>query len=83
MTRVGLYLDLRIPPGAQGADVYRRTRTGFGFTFPSGRALLGVPLPHLVRLDYVWVRGLEPVTASRDCRTGSDHCLVVADVRLP
>lgn len=64
-------------------DVYRRTRTGFGFTFPSGRALLGVPLPHLVRLDYVWVRGLEPVTAATDCRTGSDHCLVVADVRLP
>ena len=64
-------------------DVYRRTRTGFGFTFPSGRALTGVPLPHLVRLDYVWVRGLEPVTASRDCRTGSDHCLVVADIMLP
>ena len=64
-------------------DVYRRTRRGFGFTFPSGRALLGMPLPHLVRLDYVWVRGLEPVAASRDCRTGSDHCLVVADVKLP
>lgn len=25
MTRVGLYLDLRIPPGARGADVYART----------------------------------------------------------
>jgi len=25
VTRVGLYLDLRIPPGARGADVYART----------------------------------------------------------
>ncbi|MFC5138050.1 LLM class flavin-dependent oxidoreductase [Actinomycetospora rhizophila] len=25
MTRVGLYLDLRIPPGTRGADVYART----------------------------------------------------------
>ncbi|GAA4896013.1 LLM class flavin-dependent oxidoreductase [Actinomycetospora straminea] len=25
MTRVGLYLDLRVPPGARGADVYART----------------------------------------------------------
>ena len=25
MTRVGLYLDLRIPPGARGTDVYART----------------------------------------------------------
>lgn len=64
-------------------DVYRRTRTGFGFTFPALGTFRGVPVPPLVRLDYVWVRGLEPVSAARDCRSGSDHCLVVADVRLP
>ena len=64
-------------------DVYRRTRTGFGFTYPALGTFRGLPVPPLVRLDYVWVRGLEPVTASRDCRTGSDHCLVVADVKLP
>ena len=64
-------------------DSYRRTEAGFGLTYPARTVYRGLPLPPLVRLDYVWVRGLEPVTASRDCRTGSDHCLVVADVRLP
>ena len=64
-------------------DAYRSTRRGFGFTFPAGRAYAGVPLPPLVRLDYVWLKGLEPLTAHRDCRSGSDHCAVIADVRLP
>ncbi len=64
-------------------DSYRHTRAGFGLTYPARTVYRGLPLPPLVRLDYVWVRGLEPVTASRNCRTGSDHCLVVADVRLP
>lgn len=34
-------------------DAYRSTRRGFGFTFPTGRAYAGVPLPLLARLDYV------------------------------
>lgn len=64
-------------------DAYRSTRSGFGFTFPHGRVLGGIPLLPLVRLDYVWLRGLEPLSAHRDCRSGSDHCAVIADVRLP
>lgn len=64
-------------------DSFRHTRAGFGFTYPARTAYRGLPLPPLVRLDYVWVRGLEPVSAAKDCRTGSDHCIVVADVRLP
>lgn len=64
-------------------DAYRRTRTGFGFSYPARKVYRGLPLPPLVRLDYVWLRGLEPLSAHRDCRSGSDHCAVVADVRLP
>ena len=64
-------------------DAYRSTRRGFGFTFPTGRAYAGVPLPLLARLDYVWLKGLEPLAAHRDCRSGSDHCAVIADMRLP
>lgn len=64
-------------------DAFRYTRAGFGFTYPARTVYRGVPLPPLVRLDYVWVRGLEPIAAARDCRGGSDHCLVVADLRLP
>ncbi len=64
-------------------DSYRRTETGFGFTYPARKAYRGLPLPPLVRLDYVWAKGVEPVSVTKDCRTGSDHCLVVADVKLP
>lgn len=64
-------------------DAYRSTRRGFGLTFPTGRAYGGVPLPLLARLDYVWLKGLEPRSAHRDCRSGSDHCAVIADIRLP
>ncbi len=64
-------------------DAYRHTRAGFGFTFPTGRAVKGVPLPPLTRLDYIWVKGLEATGAYRDCRSSSDHCIVVAEVRLP
>lgn len=64
-------------------DAYRHTRPGFGYTFPAGRVIRGVPLVPLVRLDYVWLKGLRASSAYRDCRSGSDHCLVVADVLLP
>ncbi len=64
-------------------DAYRRTRTGFGFTYPARTVYRGLPLPPLVRLDYVWLKGLDPLSAHRDCRSGSDHCAVIADVRLP
>ena len=64
-------------------DAYRRMRTGFGFTYPARTVYRGLPLPPLVRLDYVWLKGLDPLSAHRDCRSGSDHCAVIADVRLP
>ena len=64
-------------------DSFRRTETGFGFTYPARKVYRGLPLPPLVRLDYVWAKGVEPLSVTKDCRTGSDHCLVVADIRLP
>lgn len=64
-------------------DAYRETRRGFGYTFPNGRTYRGLPLLPFVRVDYVWLRGLEPRSAARDCRTGSDHCALIADIALP
>jgi endonuclease/exonuclease/phosphatase (EEP) superfamily protein YafD len=79
----------REPPYADLAtrlqDAYRETGWGFGFTFPNDKQLarLKVPFP-LVRIDYVWSRaGIVPTTARVVCDSGgSDHCAVVADLRI-
>ena len=65
-------------------DVYRETAWGFGFTFPSKGAYFGVPLPlPVVRIDYVWTRGVTPVAAQVKCGVGgSDHCMLIADLRV-
>lgn len=64
-------------------DTYRETQRGLGYTFPNGRSYRGIPLVPFIRIDYVWLRGLEPLSASRDCRTSSDHCALIADIALP
>ena len=64
-------------------DAYRNAQTGFGFSYPAQAVYRGLPLPPLVRLDYVWLRGLEPIAAYRDCRGGSDHCALISVIRLP
>jgi endonuclease/exonuclease/phosphatase (EEP) superfamily protein YafD len=65
-------------------DVFRETSSGFGYTFPNKRRFgpVTVPVP-LVRIDYIWARG--PLTAMGshvDCGNGSDHCSVIADLRI-
>ena len=64
-------------------DAYRRTRSGFGMTFPVSRRVVGIPLAPLLRIDYIWARGLEPLSAARDCDSGSDHCALIAELALP
>ena len=69
---------------AQFRDLFRETTPGFGYTFPYQRRMgpLYIPVP-LVRIDYVWARGpLTPLATSIHCITGSDHCMIVADLRL-
>jgi endonuclease/exonuclease/phosphatase (EEP) superfamily protein YafD len=67
-------------------DAYRETAWGFGFTYPVERTYFGVRLPlPVVRIDYIWSGGgVEPIAAHTECNTaGSDHCMVIADLRLP
>jgi len=42
-----------------------------------------IPVP-LVRIDYIWTRGsVVPVSTHVNCDDGgSDHCMVVADLRI-
>ncbi|MEN9934181.1 MAG: hypothetical protein RLZZ387_760 [Chloroflexota bacterium] len=66
-------------------DAYGDTVWGLGFTYPLNRAYFGVRLPFpVVRIDYVWSRdGVVPTAARTICQgTGSDHCMLVADLRL-
>jgi vancomycin resistance protein VanJ len=66
-------------------DAFGETGTGFGFTFPNDKRMgpITIPIP-LVRIDYIWTRSpVVPVDAHVNCDDGgSDHCMVVADLRI-
>ena len=66
-------------------DAYGEAGWGFGFTFPNDQhlAYLDVPFP-LVRIADVWSSaGIVPVAARVECASGgSDHCMVIADLRV-
>jgi endonuclease/exonuclease/phosphatase (EEP) superfamily protein YafD len=65
-------------------DVYRASNWGFGNTFPGSTHLGAVPLSvPLIRIDYVWSGGgAIPAAARVACGRMSDHCMVIADVRV-
>jgi endonuclease/exonuclease/phosphatase (EEP) superfamily protein YafD len=67
---------------ARMQDAFRNGAWGLGYTYPNGRTVRGVTLPFpIARIDYVWVRGLATAGAWTDCRrTGSDHCVVGAEL---
>ncbi len=66
-------------------DAYRETQWGFGFTFPNKKRVgpLITPFP-LIRIDYIWSRAdVRPEYAWVECDNGgSDHCMVIADLRV-
>jgi endonuclease/exonuclease/phosphatase (EEP) superfamily protein YafD len=66
-------------------DAFAETGWGFGFTFPNDKRIgpITIPVP-LVRIDCIWTRGpVVPVATHVNCDDGgSDHCMVVADLRI-
>jgi vancomycin resistance protein VanJ len=64
-------------------DAFQESGTGPGFTFPVFRRFRGIPLPPLVRIDYVWHT---PDVRVRACWQGSDggsdHLPVTAELEL-
>ena len=69
---------------ARLTDVFRTTTRGFGFTYPNYTRVRGLPVPPLVRIDYVWAGGgVVPIDAKVVCEGGSDHCMVVAELGVP
>jgi vancomycin resistance protein VanJ len=66
-------------------DAFAEAGSGFGFTFPNRKRFgpITIPIP-LVRIDYVWTKGaVVPVSANANCNDGgSDHCMVIADLRI-
>lgn len=65
-------------------DAFHAAGWGFGVTWPQVRVFHGLPVPPLVRLDYIWctpdVTPLRAWVGAEDA--GSDHRPVVADVRI-
>ncbi len=65
-------------------DAYAETSSGFGFTFPNGLRARQLPIPSpLIRIAYVWsAGGVVPAATAISCGSASDHCMVIADLRL-
>ena len=64
-------------------DAFQEVGSGFGFTFPMFGRFLRLPLPPLVRIDYIWHT---PDLRAIRCRTGpdggSDHLPIEAELEL-
>lgn len=81
-------LSDREPDYAQFAarlhDTYRETNSGFGHTFPNNLRLVMLPIPFpLIRIDYIWsTGGIVPAAARVACGSGSDHCMVIAELQV-
>jgi vancomycin resistance protein VanJ len=64
-------------------DTQREVGWGFGYSFPSGARRLGLPVPPLIRIDYVFHNDAWAGKALHDdVMPGSDHRFVVADLVL-
>jgi endonuclease/exonuclease/phosphatase (EEP) superfamily protein YafD len=73
------YQRLRVRLG----DAFREAGWGLGLTFPQDRTLHGLPLPVIVRLDYILHSDVFTATSAHvGIGPGSDHRFVVADLLL-
>lgn len=66
-------------------DAFRETNWGFGYSYPNHNRIGPITLPFpLIRIDYVWSRsGVLPAATQTECsNVGTDHCLLVADLRV-
>lgn len=64
-------------------DTFRAAGRGTGPTFPMRHSHAPIPLPRLIRIDYIWVtRHFEPVWSAVAPSLGSDHAPVISEVRL-
>ncbi len=74
--RNAVYRDIR---DTGLVDSYRELHSGPGFTFPTFGRYHGLPLPPLLRIDYIWrTRDLRCLSIERTAPAESDHCGLVA-----
>jgi endonuclease/exonuclease/phosphatase family metal-dependent hydrolase len=65
------------------SDAFRESGGGWGFTFPIPGRFLKIPLPPLVRIDYIWhTPDIRAVSSRTGPDGGSDHLPVEAEVEL-
>ncbi len=64
-------------------DTFRAAGKGLGLTFPTRFQFLPIPLPRLVRIDYIWVtKQFSPLSSVVGHGCGSDHLPVISKVAL-
>jgi endonuclease/exonuclease/phosphatase family metal-dependent hydrolase len=64
-------------------DTFRAVGFGRGLTYPMWRQQNRLPLPRLVRLDYIWAsRHVRPLASWVGPPTASDHLPLLADLEL-
>lgn len=64
-------------------DTFRAVGKGSGLTFPTRFQYLPIPLPRLVRIDYIWVtEQFAPLSSVMGRGYGSDHLPVISVVTL-
>ncbi len=64
-------------------DTFRKVGQGNGSTFPTRFQYLPIPLPRLVRIDYIWVTSqFSPLASYVGDGHGSDHLPVISKVAL-
>jgi endonuclease/exonuclease/phosphatase family metal-dependent hydrolase len=64
-------------------DAFRESGGGWGFTFPIPGRFLKIPLPPLVRIDYIWhTPDMRAVSSRTGPDGGSDHLPLQAELEL-
>jgi vancomycin resistance protein VanJ len=80
VTRSRIYRRIR---RAGFVDTFRVAGRGPGFTYPTRHAHRPIPLPRLMRIDYIWAtQHFRPVRSWVARGMGSDHQAVVAELEL-
>ena len=84
--------DFNIVPGSHSyrvlraaglIDTFRQAGTGWGATSPTRYQSVPIPLPRLVRIDYIWATAhFVPLISAVGPHVGSDHVPVICTLAL-
>jgi endonuclease/exonuclease/phosphatase (EEP) superfamily protein YafD len=73
----------RLMSAAGLTDTFRAAGRGLGLTFPTRFQYAPIPLPLMLRIDYIWATGhFKPLSSQVGASFGSDHLPVISELML-